>query len=200
MKETPNDLSVYLKASFNFVEKFKITIIEWKLIWRVHSFALYDDLQSSQRSDLQNARVTTLILLVFSLILSLNPLLYTERKHFSLSNAVARLSIPLAAANSEAVPTVLHIKLRCSAVYEGLNFKLRALPYVRNAERFCLITTSYMTRSLAIFLLLHAWQNDVCFVNFYMWGHFVMFIMIIKSLHLISVYFWTFIWSTLFPN
>ena len=33
----------------------------------------------------------------------------------------------------------------------------------RNARRFCLITTSYKTRSLAFFILLHVWHNYVCF-------------------------------------
>ena len=51
---------------------------------------------SSQRGDSQNARVTTLILQVISKTVALNPLPYSEWKHFSLFNAVAKSSNPLA--------------------------------------------------------------------------------------------------------
>ena len=62
----------------------------------------------------------------------------------------------------------------------------------RNARRFCLITTSY------IFVFMFD-RTRCVLVNFYIWGHFVMFI--INSLHLISVHFWTylsFIWGPVY--
>ena len=40
-----------------------------------------------------------------------------------------------------------------------------------------------------MFLLLHIWQNCVCFEDFYQWEHFVM--LIIRNFNLISVQSWT---------
>ena len=42
-----------------------------------------------------------------------------------------------------------------------------------------------------IFSLLHIWQNYVCFGDFIGKGHFVM--LIIKSMHLINLHFWTYL-------
>ena len=62
----------------------------------------------------------------------------------------------------------------------------------RIGRKNCLSSTSYLAGLFGIFILLHVWQNCVCFGDFfYHWGHFVM--LIIRKLNLISVQSWTYL-------
>ena len=66
------------------------------------------------------------------------------------------------------------------------------LPIMSRIERkYCLISTSYLTRLFDISILLHIWLNCVCFGDFLPWGNSV--ILVIRNLNLISVQSWIYL-------
>ena len=58
-------------------------------------------------------------------------------------------------------------------------------------SKYCLISTSYLAGLFHIFILLHVWQNFVCF------GYFLPMKHIIRNLNLISIQSWTYLFNTM---
>ena len=77
-------------------------------------------------------------------------------------------------------------KSLCQLVLNFKNFEKSTMSRIE--RKYCLISTSYLSGLLDIFILLHIWQNCACvcvLVTFYQWGHFMM--LAIRNLNLISV-------------